>query len=157
MSPYPMDPIDATGPLRLVVTAMPEGPGVDALVRGVLERRLAVCAQVLAARSTYWWKGAVESAEERVIWFKTAPKLVGALFRFLAQEHPYEVPEIVEIDAARVHPPYLEYVAATVDADAPPLPLGGGHPRRRIRSRPGARRARGAPRPARTRAPRRRP
>src|SRR5580700_11125132 len=101
--PYPMDPVDATGPMRLVVTALPDTEASDALVRAAVAARLAVCAQVGSVQSRYWWKGAVESATERVVWFKTSPKHVGALFRFLADRHPYEVPEIVEIDVARVH------------------------------------------------------
>jgi len=156
MSPYPMDPIDATGPLRLVLTALPDGPEADRIVAEALEARLAVCAQRWPVRSAYWWKGRIEEATERVVLFKTAPKRVGALFRFLADRHPYEVPEILEVDVARVGGPYLEYVARTIDADAPPLPLGGGHPGRST-TRPAGRRARAAPRPARTRGRHRRP
>ena len=152
MSPYPLDPVDATGPMRLVVTALPESPATDRLVEAVLQRRLAACAQVLASTSSYWWKGRIEIAGERVVWFKTTPKRVGALFRFLAEEHPYEVPEIIEIDVARVHQPYLDHLAAVLDAHAPPPPLGGGRGHR-IR-RPGSRRGRGARPPGRTRGPR---
>ncbi|HTT26166.1 MAG TPA: divalent-cation tolerance protein CutA [Thermoplasmata archaeon] len=155
MTPYPMDPVDATGPMRLVGTALPDTPASDGLVRSVLEARLAACAQVVAARSTYWWKEALETAAERVVWFKTSPKHVGALFRFLTEHHPYEVPEIIEIDVARVHGPYLEYLAATLDPNAPPPPLGGGTAARRPTRREGPR-GRGARRPGRTPAPRHR-
>ncbi|MCI4366465.1 MAG: divalent-cation tolerance protein CutA [Thermoplasmata archaeon] len=149
MSPYPMDPVDATGPMRLVGTALPDAESSDALVRGALEAHLAVCAQVVSSRSTYWWKGAIESAAERVVWFKTSPKHVGALFRFLAEHHPYEVPEIIEVDVARVHGPYLEYLADTLDPHAPPPPLGGGRPLRST-TRRGGPPGRGARRPGRT-------
>ena len=155
MTPYPMDPIDATGPMRLVVTALPDTDAADRLVRAALAARLAACAQVHRARSTYWWRGALESAPERIVWFKTSPKHVGALFRFLAKRHPYEVPEILEVDVARVHGPYLEYLADTLDPHAPPPPLGGGTAAGAA-TRRAARPARGARRPGRTPAPRRR-
>lgn len=153
MSPYPLDPVDATGPVRLVLVAAPRAEATS-LVEGALERRLAACANMAEVTSRYWWQGRRESAEESLIVFKTVPKRVGALFRYLAEHHTYDVPEILEVDVARVHPPYLEYLAATLDADAPPPPLGGG---RRRTTRPGGRRGRGARDPARTRAPRRRP
>ena len=155
MTPYPMDPVDATGPMRLVLTAFPAGEAVEVAVRDLLDRRLAACATLLPARSRYWWNGAVESADEQLVIFKTVPKRVGALFRRLQEIHPYEVPEIVELDVPRVSTPYLEYLARTIDSEAPPLPLGGGSPNRSTR-RSGSRRGREARRPGRTPAPRRR-
>ena len=150
-----MDPVDATGPMRLVLCAFPADGVATRVARSALELKLAACAQELPLKSQYWWKGRVESADETLVIFKTVPKRVGALFRFLAGAHPYEVPEIVELDVPRVHPPYLAYLAETIDADAPPLPLGGGRARVAAK-RPVSRRGRAAPRPGRTRARRRR-
>jgi periplasmic divalent cation tolerance protein len=148
-----MDPVDATGPMRLVLCAFPNDAAALAAGREAVRGRLAACAQRLPVRSTYWWEGRIEEAEEVLVLFKTAPKRVGALFRHLATHHPYRVPEIVEVDIARAHEPYLRYLADTIDADAPPPPLGGG----KAPTRPGSRRARAAPSPGRTRArPRRR-
>lgn len=155
MSPYPMDPVDATGPMRLVLCAFPADGSADRAVASVLEARLAACAQQLAVRSRYWWEDRLESAEETLVVFKTVPKRVGALFRALARLHPYEVPEILELDVPRVTDGYLAYLATTIDPEAPPKPLGGGRPAGGA-TRPAARRARGARRPGRTRVPRRR-
>lgn len=156
MTPYPMDPVDATGPMRLVLVAAPRGPVSAGLARGALRARLAACVSTVPIESEYWWKGALERAEESLLVFKTVPKRVGALFRYLAANHPYEVPEILELDVPRIHEPYLRYLAATIDRAAPPLPLGGGRPHGRP-TRPGSRPGRGARAPGRTRAPRRRP
>lgn len=152
MSPYPMDPVDATGPMRLVLTAFPDDESVAAIVEEVLEARLAACVSSLEIRSRYWWKGKVESAAERLLVFKTVPKRVGALFRLLEARHPYDVPEILELDVPRVTDGYLAYLAATIDLDAPPLPLGGGSAVGGSARRSEGRRGRGARRPARTRA-----
>ncbi|MCI4329327.1 MAG: divalent-cation tolerance protein CutA [Thermoplasmata archaeon] len=153
MTPYPLDPVEATGPMRLVLTAFPSRAAADRAVRTVLGARLAACAQSTDIRSRYWWKGRVRSEDEVLVVFKTVPKRVGALFRRLSELHPYDVPEMIELDVPRVHPPYLAYLAETLDADSPPPPLGGGSAKLRRRGGP---RARGARRPARTPAPRRR-
>ena len=150
MSPYPYDPARAVGPLRLVISTYPSKDAALAAADEVVKRRLAACANVVPASSRYWWKGKVESAEEAVVLFKTVPKRVGALFRFLHATHPYEVPEVIEVDVPRSGAPYLEYLAATLDPESPPPPLGGGSTHR------GARRGRGARSPARTRARHRR-
>ncbi|MGI0132767.1 MAG: divalent-cation tolerance protein CutA [Thermoplasmata archaeon] len=154
-----MDPADATGPMRLVLCAFPDDASARTAIGRALTSRLAACAQRHPIASMYWWRGRIETAAEVVVVFKTVPKRVGALFRQLAEGHPHDVPEIVEIDVPRVHAPYLAYLAATIDADAPPPPLGGGSPSggRRTPRRPGSRRGRGARRPARTRGRRRRP
>jgi periplasmic divalent cation tolerance protein len=149
VTPYPLDPVDATGPMRLVLTAFPSEAAANRAIESVLRARLAACAQATAVRSRYWWKGRLRAEDEVVVVFKTVPKRVGALFRHLGEHHPYDVPEVIEIDVPRVHPPYLAYLADTLDADSPPPPLGGGRARP---TRPAARRARGAPRLGRTRA-----
>ncbi len=151
MSPYPLEPVRAQGPMRLVLTTYPSREEALAAADAVLARHLAACANLVAVDSRYWWKGSVESASETLAIFKTVPKRVGALFGFLRSTHPYEVPEIAEIDVPRVDPGYLTYLAEILDPDAPPPPLGGGPRRRAGRRGPGARA------PARTRAPRRRP
>ena len=147
MSPYPLEPARAVGPMRFVVTTYPSRETALAAVDAALAGRLAACANIVSAHSRYWWAGRVESSEESVVLFKTVPKRVGALFRYLEANHPYDVPEIVEVDAPRVRSAYLRYLAATIDPVSPPPPLGGGVMRR------AAPRARGARGPRRTRAP----
>jgi periplasmic divalent cation tolerance protein len=150
VSPYPPDPVRAVGPMRIVMTAFPHREAALSAARGALERRLAACANLLPADSRFVWRGRIESATEVVVLFKTVPKRVGALFAFLETVHPYDVPELVELDVPRVGSAYLTYLARVLDASALSPPLAS-----RAR-RPGARRGPGARVPRRTRAPRRR-
>ena len=149
MTPYPLEPAEAKGPMRLVVTAFPSAAAADRAVETVLRARLAACAQSTPVKSRYWWKGKVRTGEEVVVVFKTVPKRVGALFKVLGDRHPYDVPEVIELDVPRVHDPYLAYLATTLEADSLPPPLGAGRGAAMPR---GSRRVRGARRPARTRA-----
>ena len=150
MSPYPLDPVRAVGPLRLVITTFPSREAARLATERAVATRLAACGTMVGATSAYQWQGKIETAEEVLVLFKTVPKRVGALFRFLETTHPYEVPEILEIDVPRVGAAYLRYLATTLDPSAPPPPLGGGPTRR------GAPQARAARAPRRTRAPHRR-
>jgi periplasmic divalent cation tolerance protein len=144
MSPYPADPEWARGPMRVVMTTYPSRERALTAVRDALDRRLAACGNILPADSQYWWHGRVETATEAVVLFKTVPKRVGALFRFLAEDHPHEVPEIVELDVPRASPGYLAYLTGTLDRSAAHAPGAA-----RLRRRAG-RRARGGRAPART-------
>jgi periplasmic divalent cation tolerance protein len=149
MSPYPEDPVRAVGPMRLVVTTYPSPTAADEAVRSALTRHLAACANVIPIRSQYWWKGELESAEESLVLFKTVPKRVGALLSFLDLTHPYDTPEVIELDVPRVNSRYLQYLIGTLDPSPPPSL--GARSRRRA-----AQRARAARAPGRTRVPHRR-
>jgi periplasmic divalent cation tolerance protein len=150
VSPYPLEPVRAVGPMRLVLSSYPSREAALAATNGAVERRLAACGTVLETDSRYLWRGELVAARESLVLFKTVPKRVGALFQYLKTNHPYDVPEIVEVDVPRAGPEYLRYLAETLDRAAPPPPLGGGLTRR---ARPRGRGARG---PGRTRAPHRR-
>ncbi len=146
MSPYPADPEWARGPMRLVLTTYPSRDRALVAVGGALSRHLAACGNVVAVDSRYWWKGRVRSETEALVLFKTVPKRVGALFRYLEEDHPYSVPEIVEIDVPRAASAYLSYLTGTLDrASRPRAPAG------RVR-RPVGRRGPAARAPGRIRA-----
>jgi len=149
-----MDPVDATGPMRIVLVAFPDDATAARVGRGAIERRLAACVQRVPIRSEYEWQGRLESASEVLVLFKTVPKRVGALFRWVRERHPYEVPEIVEIDVPRVDGRYLDYLVGTLD---PGAPTAAGTPPRARPTRRGSRRGRGASGPRGTRGPPPRP
>ncbi|MGA8542431.1 MAG: divalent-cation tolerance protein CutA [Thermoplasmata archaeon] len=145
MSPYPADPEWARGPMRLVLTTYPSRGQAVSAVDGAVQRHLAACGSIVPVDSHYWWNGELRAESEALVLFKTVPKRVGALFRFLEESHPYDVPEIVELDVPRSTPAYLAYLIGTLDrASAPPT-------RRASVTRPVGRRGRGARAPARTR------
>jgi periplasmic divalent cation tolerance protein len=151
VTPYPLDPVDATGPMRLVVVAFPSREVAEARIDEVLTRRLAACASHWPIESHFWWHNARETSPEVLVLFKTVPKRVGGLFRYLKETHPYHVPEILELDVPRVEGAYLRYLAETLDAASAPPPLGGGRLTHRVRPKAPASR-----RPVRNRAPHRR-
>jgi len=146
MSPFPVEPPRAGGPMRLVLTAYPSAEAAQRAIDGAIARRLAACASAVEERSTYVWRGRRTTAAETLVVFKTAPKTVGALFRYLAEGHPYDVPEIAEIDVPRAEPRYVAWLTDRVDPMSTTEP--SGRPKR-----PGGRRGRGARAPGRTRGP----
>jgi periplasmic divalent cation tolerance protein len=134
-----MEPVRSVGPARLILSAFPDRESALEAVSAALAGRLAACGTLLPGESRYLWRGKVETQSEVLVLFKTVPKHVGALFRLLEKRHPYEVPELLEVDLPRVGPAYLRYLAQTIDPEAPPPPLGGGVTRRGSRPAPGAR------------------
>ena len=135
--------------LRVVYCVFPDAASARRIGDAAVTRRLAACVNWFPIRSTYRWKGAIERADEVAALFKTSPRKVGALFEFLAQSHPYDVPDILELDVLRAHRPYLEYLAATLEP-ALRIPPERTGPAPRLR-RPGSRPVREGRAPQRTR------
>jgi periplasmic divalent cation tolerance protein len=83
----------------------------EELIRGAVERRLAACGQVLGpVDSTYWWNGSIEKASEWLCLFKTTIERAPSLESWIAERHPYEVPEIVVVPLVRVSSTYGDWI-----------------------------------------------
>ena len=68
----------------------------ERIARIVVEERLAACANILVPiRSIYRWRGAVETADEVAVIFKTRREQSDALIARIAALHSYDVPCVV--------------------------------------------------------------
>jgi periplasmic divalent cation tolerance protein len=147
----PLDPTGADRRLRVVFVAAADAAEADRLGSGAVEQRLAACANSWPIHSVYWWKGRVERAEEQALLLKTSAKKLGALMRYLAREHSYAVPDILELQVSRAHEPYIRWLLDSIDPESrEPAP-------RARATRPGSRKGRAGPSPRRTRGRPRRP
>jgi periplasmic divalent cation tolerance protein len=94
----------------------------DALVR----ERLAGCVQVAGPiSSTYWWNGAVESAEEWLCLIKTRQALFPEVEAAIRAVHPYDVPEILAIPVVAGGRDYLGWLASELRTERQHSPESG--------------------------------
>jgi periplasmic divalent cation tolerance protein len=99
----------------LVTTTLDSAEVAEQLSRSAVEARLAACGQASGPiTSTYWWDGALASAQEWVVTFKTVETASEALIGHLLAVHPYDVPEIVVTPVTGGNPAYLRWVADEV-------------------------------------------
>lgn len=102
---------------RVVLVTAPDLAVARALARGLVERRLAACVNLVPGlESVYRWQGAVENANEVLLLVKTAAERLPALEDFLAAEHPYDLPECIALEPARIEPRYLAWLLAEAGA-----------------------------------------
>lgn len=81
------------------------------LVTHTVRERLAACGQVLGPiTSTYWWEGAVETAEEWIALLKTTRARMEELTAVLADRHSYDVPEIIAVPVTSGLSSYLDWI-----------------------------------------------
>ncbi len=83
------------------------------IARALVKRRLAACVNVLGAgvRSTYRWKGRVETAREHLLLIKTAKRKLRALRTAVERLHSYDVPEVIALPIVAGSPDYLRWLA----------------------------------------------
>ncbi|UXY33080.1 divalent-cation tolerance protein CutA [Streptomyces sp. HUAS TT20] len=81
------------------------------LARGAVENRLAACAHIdQPFTAVYRWKGAIETAQEWRISYKTTTDRRPELEAWVTERHSYEVPEWITLPVTGGSEAYLEWV-----------------------------------------------
>ncbi|RMH15800.1 MAG: divalent-cation tolerance protein CutA [Gammaproteobacteria bacterium] len=95
----------------IVMTTCAAREDADAMAEMLVNERLAACVSILSgATSWYRWEGNIERAEELVLLIKCPLNKYVKCQERLLELHPYELPEIVAVQAQECLPAYLEWV-----------------------------------------------
>ncbi|HTR72530.1 MAG TPA: divalent-cation tolerance protein CutA [Solirubrobacteraceae bacterium] len=103
-----------TPSIAQIQVAHDDRDALQAMIDTLLAERLIACGQIVGpVSSTYEWQGHVERAQpEWLAFLKTTTAVADDLIRRIEELHAYEVPEILLVEVAGGHGPYLEWVAA---------------------------------------------
>jgi periplasmic divalent cation tolerance protein len=89
----------------------------SAIAKRLVDQELAACVQILPPmRSVYRWKGEVCIDEEVLLVIKTTGDLKDEVRKTIEENHPYEVPEFVVIEASDVSEKYGAWLRNNVRA-----------------------------------------
>lgn len=101
-----------------VTTTLPDHTTAERVATRLVEERLAACAQVIGpVRSTYWWAGKIEQADEWYCHLKTTLARLPRLQTRIRELHPYEVPEIIAVPILQGNPDYLKWIQDAVRSE----------------------------------------
>ena len=81
-----------------IVSTFPSKQSVTSIANQIVKKRLAACVNITKISSVYSWKGKIENQDEYFALFKTTKKTQSTLKKELEKLHPYDVPEIAEIN-----------------------------------------------------------
>jgi len=94
----------------VVFCSCPSDEHAEKLARSLVESRLAACVQIIPIRSFYEWKGEIHRDEERLLLIKAKAGLYPELEDFITKNHPYEVPEIIQVPIKAGLRSYLDWI-----------------------------------------------
>ena len=82
-----------------ILTSIESAEQAEYITRALLQKRLAACVQQTVGLSTYHWHGNIETSEEYYLHIKTCTTLQAELVAWLEENHPYDTPEIIILEA----------------------------------------------------------
>lgn len=104
--------------LIVVLTTVANVSDGEILAGKLVRAGLAACVQILPAMtSVYRWEGKLQRDTEHLLLIKTLAARYNEVEKFIQENHPYDVPELVALDSHRVSQSYLAFVAAAVAND----------------------------------------
>ncbi len=93
-----------------VTTTVETHGQAEKLSRGILQKRLAACVQIIACQSWYHWQGQLEQAEEFKLLLKTSEEVHAELIEYIEKHHPYDTPEMLTLPVIHANASYLAWL-----------------------------------------------
>ena len=103
-----------TSSVALVLTTVAGEAAAQDVARHLLERGVIACASMAPVRSVYRWEGAIQDEVEVQLVLKTTPETVSALVEAVERVHPYDLPEILVLEAG-ASSAYAGWVGEEID------------------------------------------
>lgn len=94
----------------MVLTTTNTQENADALIRVLFEHRLAACIQTMAIHSHYLWQNKLCCDDETLLIIKTQTRCYLDVERMIVANHPYDVPQVVQVPIVDGFNPYLEWI-----------------------------------------------
>jgi periplasmic divalent cation tolerance protein len=99
----------------VVTTTVSQHEDAERLAELVLSEKLAACVQILSIGSRYIWKGEKVAEPELMLLIKTRTSLFEKLMARIAEEHPYETPELVATPFSNGFAGYLDWITENTE------------------------------------------
>ena len=94
----------------VIVSTYPNKNSISKVANELVKSQLAACVNITKISSIYAWKGKIENSSEYLALFKTTEKNKKKLKQKIKDTHPYDVPEIAEIDVKSINNSYLKWL-----------------------------------------------
>ncbi len=94
----------------IIISTYPDKKSITKIANVLVKNKTVACVNISKISSIYSWKGKTENTSEYIAIFKTTTKNTKLLKMKIEETHPYDVPEIAEVDIASINKPYLKWL-----------------------------------------------
>ena len=94
----------------VIISTYPDKKSISKIAKEFVKNKTVACVNISKISSIYSWKGKVEDVSEYIAIFKTTTKNKKLLKQKIKDTHPYDVPEIAEIDVTSINDSYLKWL-----------------------------------------------
>ncbi|MDP8233239.1 MAG: divalent-cation tolerance protein CutA [Candidatus Saelkia tenebricola] len=98
-----------------IITSTDSKENAEKIAEDLIQEKLAACTQVLGpVKSSYWWEGNVENANEWICIIKSKKALYNKIEKAIKKIHPYQMPEIMALPVVEGNSDYLKWLDSEV-------------------------------------------
>jgi len=94
----------------IIISTYPNKKSITKIANELVQNKIAACVNITKISSIYSWQGKIENATEYIALFKTTQKNKKSLKEKIKASHPYDVPEIAEINITSINKSYLKWL-----------------------------------------------
>ena len=94
----------------LIISTYPNKKSILKIANELVKTKIIACVNISKIDSVYSWNGKIQNSSEYIAIFKTMSKNKTKLKKVIAETHPYDVPEIAEIDVTSINKSYLNWL-----------------------------------------------
>ena len=94
----------------LIISTYPNKKSILEIANDLVKSKIIACVNISKIDSVYSWNGTIQNSAEYVAIFKTVTKNKSKLKKIIAETHPYDVPEIAEINVTLIDKSYLKWL-----------------------------------------------
>ncbi|XP_059480329.1 protein CutA homolog isoform X2 [Neocloeon triangulifer] len=99
------------GTFSVAYVTAPNDTTAKKIARGLVENKLAACVNVIPQiTSIYSWENKIEEDSEVLMMIKTRTSVVDELTKFVRENHPYKVCEVITLPIQGGNLPYLKWI-----------------------------------------------
>ncbi|XP_012061060.1 PREDICTED: protein CutA homolog [Atta cephalotes] len=94
---------------------VPDDAVAKRLARGLVENKLAACVNIIPRlTSIYEWEGKIQEESELLLMIKTRTEKVNALTKYVKENHPYTICEIISLPIQNGNNDYLKWISEVI-------------------------------------------
>ena len=94
----------------IIISTYPDKKSITKIAKMFVKNKTSACVNISKISSIYSWNDKIENSSEYLAIFKTTSKNKKLLKQKIKETHPYDVPEIAEVDVSSINKPYLDWL-----------------------------------------------